>query len=146
MNRKNVVKNYYMSASEVYAPEDLSDDADDTVTLNATVCNDVYKLWPKDSLKWFCKKTNSFSYTKEPIILVNKIFKKIPCTVETKKFETLSDIENFVKNNRGLLIYQISELELDDVGMYFVRYFNSTVSNEPICLNWFTYLYNYLFA
>jgi len=108
--------------------------------------DDVYTFWTDAEINSFIRKCGAYLSLgpKAPVGVLKYIFKK-PIVMEaiSTSFTTLSEMANFLKDDRGLLIYQIYEIDVDKINGYVIRSFTS--SGKPVCINWFTYMYNKLF-
>jgi len=102
--------------------------------------------WTDAEINSFIRKCGAYLSLgpKAPVGLLKFIFRKtIAMEAISTSFTNLSEMANFLKDNRGLLIYNIYEIDVDKINGYVIRSFTS--SGNPVCINWFTYMYNKIF-
>lgn len=134
---------FYFAATEVKAKEfDPTEGLEeDTVVLdNDTNFGDVFNVWTISATKWLCKKGKGYHYPFGPVGLLGRIFgKRFAMEAMSKKFESMDAIVNFMKDNRGLVVYQVIENTVHET--YLLRYFVSDGNMVRISL--INYIYNY---
>ena len=126
----------------VFEPTDGLEDGSVVIPNNAPL-DYGFVYWTDAEINSFIRKCGAYLSLgpKAPVGLLKFIFRKtIAMEAISTSFTNLSEMANFLKDNRGLLIYNIFEIDVDKINGYVIRWFMS--GGKPVRINWFTYMYN----
>jgi len=138
---------YYFAGTEItdgaFDPMEGLDNG--TVVLGPTEkFEDFITKWSRSELLPIAKRGKAYlaGYCQSPVTLLLRIFSRKREAMEaySRKFDTLVEMINFMRDNPGLILMSCSEINTENFSGYILRYFGQ--NGNPVRINWLTYIYN----
>ena len=143
----NNPKDYEFTGSRITAPPiDVSTLLEEgEIDVTHVELSDISETLTYDELVPICKKGKAFIYPFGPVGIMRKGFTKksrIAFEAGSQRFETIDDAVKFLKEHKGVLVYQCIKYKLPRE-QYIIRSFSNR-EYDYIKLNWLTYIWNNL--